>query len=62
MLWFHTVKMWYLLISKNILKEYNYIINMQQMKDREGLDTTMLGTQFDRQVRIDGWDQKAVRG
>lgn len=31
-----------------------------QMKDREGLDTTFLGGPFDRQVRIDDWNQKMV--
>lgn len=30
------------------------------MRDREGLDSTYLGGPFDRQVRIDDWDQKKV--
>lgn len=31
-----------------------------QMRDREGLDTSYLGGPFDRQVRMDDWDQKKI--
>lgn len=30
------------------------------MRDREGLDTSYLGGPFDRQVRMDEWDQKKL--
>lgn len=30
------------------------------MKDRKGLDTSYLGGPFDRQVRIEDWEQKEV--
>ena len=30
------------------------------MRDREGLDNNYLGGAFDRQVRIDDWEQRSL--